>query len=164
MKISEIRDSVIIPLHEFAGVPVIEQDDIGDQPTGPHATYKFTSAYIKDVGMGEEWAEETQSTYTLNRREMFKVTLSFNAYDMDSDESYDLATKLNEWFRFYGQELLESAGIAVVSVGNIENRDSFVVDEYERRNGFDVILRVGKEMALDVGYIEKVEINDKLYP
>jgi hypothetical protein len=163
VKISEIRDALIIPLHTFAGVPVIEQEDTGDQPTGPHATYKFTSSYIKDVGMSEEWAEASEDTYVLKQQETFKVALSITAYAADSDASFDLAMTLREWFQFYGQDDLEAANIAVVNLGNVDNRDAFVVDEYERRNGFDVILRVSKELSMDVGYIEKVEINDKIY-
>jgi len=172
MNISEIRDAVIIPLNAyisgaFPGAVVIEADQDGDMPKGPHATYKVTSPHIKDVGMAEETVEETAQGVYLKQAKSFKVVFSINAYAKDIDDSIDLATKLYDWFDFYGQEVFETHGLALVNLGEVENRDAFVVDGYERRNGFDVILRAHKTLQQDVedaGYFDKVEINNKIYP
>lgn len=168
MDIVQIRDAVIAPLNQFLlmempGVMIIEADQDGDRPKGPHATYKITSPHIKDVGMPFESVEETDTTVFLRQDKSFKVAFSINAYAVDIDESISLATRLHEWFDFIGQEVFEDNDLALVEIGNIENRDAFIVDGYERRNGFDVIIRAAKTVKLDVGYIEKVEINDKIY-
>jgi predicted CoA-binding protein len=52
---------------------------------------------------------------------------------------------------------LMAANIAVVELTSIANRDAFVVENYERRNGFDVIIRVGRELARVVNDVERVE-------
>jgi len=168
VKITEIRDLIIPALKtHIGGLPVIEADQTGKRPTGAHATYKFTSPYVKDIGQPEVTVVETAETYLLRQTETFKVTLSITAYHKDVDESIELAQKIRDWFDFYGQEDLEAAGIAVVSLGQVENRDALVVDDYERRNGFDVILRAHKTLQQgieEVGYFDKVEINNKIYP
>lgn len=163
MQITEIRDALMPALFAHCGVPIIEQDQTGVRPDGPHGTYKFTSPYIKDVGLPNETAIAEGNTYFLSQSETYKVTLSLSAYAMDGDESYGLAVKMREWFDFYGADELEGIDVVVVTLGNIENRDAFVVDDYERRNGFDVTLRVFKELKREVGYIEKIEVNDVIY-
>ena len=49
--------------------------------------------------------------------------------------------KVHDYFRFSGYQYLSDNGIIVVGVGNIQNRDLLEVDEYERREGFDVRMR-----------------------
>lgn len=163
MTIKEIQNALIPALKSFCGCPVIKADQKGKRPETKHVTFKFSSPDTKDLGMGIEYGEGTAETYKLIREETYKVTLSFDAYSMDDTESVELASQVRKWFGFYGQETLESYDLAVVSVSDVQNRDAFIIDDYERRNGFDVVLRASNRLELDVGYIEKVEINDKLY-
>lgn len=158
MSIAEVRDAVIVPLYAFCdSVPIIKADDIGDRPEGTHATYKITLA-SKDIGQAAKGGEMVGGVFYVTSKTMERVTLSFNAYAADDFASRELADKIHGWFTFHGLETLDDAGIAVIEVTDIENRDVMILDEYERRNGFDVILRVGKVMSKQMDYIENADI------
>ncbi len=162
--IEYLRDTIIPPLNAFCGVPVIRAEQTGKKPAGSHATYKFTTTYAKDAGNPEVVPVETADGLQLRQRETNRFTLSFSAYAKDDIESRDLAQKIHDWFNFHGQLVLQDAGVAVVDITNVENRDALIVDDYERRNGFDVILRVDRELLQDIEWIETVEINNEIYP
>lgn len=158
MNITELRDSIIPKLKAFCGVPIIEADQVAKKPETTHATYKFTSPYLKDVGWADIVPEGEGDTYTLNHKETYKVVASFTAYDADIDLSIQLAQKMHDWFAFQGRFDLDDAGIVVVSLGDVENRDALVVDGYERRNGFDVTFRVGRVLSKPFDWIDRAEI------
>jgi hypothetical protein len=152
MNIVDVRNALIPKIKTFCNVPIIEADGNGPKPDGSHATYKFTNAYGKDNGR----ASEVYSNNSMIRTESFKVTISFNAFDLDDDVSRELAQKIYDWFEFYGSDDLTANNIAVVELTNINNRDAFVVENYERRNGFDVIIRVSRELTRISSEIESV--------
>jgi hypothetical protein len=152
MKIVDIRNALIPKIKTFCNVPVIEADGNGPRPDGTHATYKFTTAFAKDNGRPVEVYSNGQMTF----QDSYKVTISLNAFDLDDDVSRELAQQIYEWFEFYGLDDLKAANIAVVELSNITNRDAFVVENYERRNGFDVIIRVTRELTRVVDNIETV--------
>ena len=158
MNISELRAALIPKIKTFCNVPIIEADGNGPTPSGSFATYKFTTAYAKDVGRPIEVFE----TNKLTRQDSYKVTISLSAYDMDDDVSRDLAQKIWDWFDFFGQDDLLTANVAVVELSNIVNRDAFVVENYERRNGFDVIIRVLRELERATNPIEHVETTGEI--
>jgi hypothetical protein len=153
VNIAEVRNALIPKIKAFCGVPIIQADQIGDKPDGAHATYKFTNAYGKDVGR----PVEAYDGNGMVQKETYKVTISLNAFDMDDDISRELAQQIYDWFQFHGVDDLMAANIAVVELTSIANRDAFVVENYERRNGFDVIIRVGRELARVVNDVERVE-------
>lgn len=157
MNITLFKDSLIPELKTFCGVPIIKAEQKGPKPTGPHATFKVTSPYIKGVGQAEENGKETDTSYQLNKVEQFKRVLSFSAYDLDDDVSMELAQKIHDWFDFYGYDFLSSKNIVVVEVANVQNRDVFLFDDYERRNGFDVTLRLTKELVQEFDYIDDLK-------
>jgi hypothetical protein len=163
--IARVRDLIIPELNRFCAAPIIEADQTGNKPNGPHATFKFTSPRFKDIGQAEETGHYEalfvtpymiSEVYQIKRVEHFKITISITAIDEDIDGSMDLASKLHEWFDFYGSEILDIGKIAVVEKTDIQNRDVFIAEDYERRNGFDVILRVTKEMFRDAPFIQEV--------
>jgi hypothetical protein len=154
MKASEIRAALIPKLSAFCGFPIIQGDGNGPLPDGVHATYKITTPNGKDNGGPVEIYSNGEFTF----QESKKVTISFTAYDADDDVSFDAAEKIHDWFKFYGEVDLNAANIAIVELSNITNRDAFVVENYERRNGFDVIIRVIREFTRVATYIERAEI------
>lgn len=157
MDIKTIRSALIPAINTFCGVPIIEADQEGKKPDGPHAAFKITSPYIKGVGQAEEIPIQTETTYQLKRIESYKITISFTAFDKDLDGSLDLAQKIHDWFAFYGSDTLGANDIVVVNQTAVDNRDAFVIDGYERRNGFDVVLRVTRELVRDIDYIEHID-------
>lgn len=159
MNIQQLKETIIPPLATFCGVPIVEADQVIEKLSYPHATFKVTSPYLKDNGQAEETVHDAVNGYQLRYTESYKVVISFTAYSLDIDESLDLAQKIRDWFAFYGTDVLESNNIAVVNQTDIQNRDTFIVDDYERRNGFDVVLRVTRELYKDISWIEQTEIN-----
>jgi hypothetical protein len=153
MNISDVRNALIPKIKAFCNVPIIEADGNGPMPEGSFATYKFTTAYAKDVGRPSD-VFRADKTY---RYDSYKATISISAYDLDDDASRDLAQKIYDWFGFYGEDDLTAVNVAVVELSNIVNRDAFVVENYERRNGFDVIIRVSRELSRADEFIERVE-------
>jgi hypothetical protein len=153
MKITDVRDALIPKIKAFCNVPIIEADGNGPRPDGSHATYKFTTAFSKDNGRATELFEDNQ----LIRQDSYKVTISISTYDLDDDVSRDLAQQIYDWFEFYGSDDLRAVNIAVVELSNIVNRDAFVVENYERRNGFDVIIRVSRELTRAANDVERVD-------
>jgi hypothetical protein len=160
MKVSELRDIIIPAIKVFTDALIIQEDQLGDQPEGPHATYKFTTPYMQGVGQAEETAIVEDGVYKLRRVDEHKKVISFTAYSMDEDESLELAQKIHDWFSFFGSDILQSIGVAVAEQTSVTNRDAFVVENYERRNGFDVILRIKRTQDLEIEWIEFAEIID----
>ena len=64
--------------------------------------------------------------------------MSFSAYAEDSISAKQLALDASDYFKHIGYENLVREQIIVVECTNISNRDVFVTDYYERREGFDV--------------------------
>ena len=158
--IERVRNAIIPALNTFCGAPIIEADQTGDKPAGPHATFKFTSTRIKDVGQAEEKPIQTDTTYKLQRVEQYKIVISITAFDEAVDGSEALANKIYDWFEFYGADTLAANNIAVVSKTNIQNRDIFIADYYERRNGFDVTIRVTNTIEREIDYIDTVNTTE----
>lgn len=157
--IAAFKDLLIPVIKTFCnGISIIEADQKGDRPDGAHATFKITSPYIKGVGQAEEIGEFGETSYQLRRVDPFKRVLSFTAYDMDEDISHELAQQIHDWFSYHGYDFLTINNIVVAEQSAVSNRDAFVIDGYERRNGFDVTLRMTREMIQEFEYIEHVDI------
>ncbi len=156
MKITDVRNAIIPPLATFCGVPIIMADDTGDKPAGPHATYKITMPYAKGVGHPEETTLYTVDGIKIKRVSEYRATFSFTAYSMDEDESIELAQQIYDWFAFDGYEILDAIGVVIAEQTEVSNRDAFIVENYERRNGFDIIIKVMDEKTKDVDWFDRV--------
>ena len=163
MKISELKAAIIPAIAAFSGRPLIMGDDVGDRPTEPHATYKFITPYTPGVGQPDQYIVELNGATFLRTVDEYHTTISISSYAMDEDESLDLAQTIYDWFMFGGVEEMQRLGIAVIEQTAITNRDAFIVENYERRNGFDVILRITRMKDLPFNTIEHVEINGVWY-
>ena len=86
------------------------------------------------------------------------MTVSFQIYAEDEETTIDLTNKVRQWFLFYGLDFIQSQNVAVVTVGDIENRTTFLVDSYEYKYGFDVQLRLSDQQMKEVDYFDKVRI------
>jgi len=159
MNPNDLRKTIVPLLNVFCGVPVIEADGNGPKPDGSHVTYKLTNPYGKDKGREVEEVAQDGTGFKMIRTESFKTTISFSAYDFDDDISRELAQKVYDWFAFYGYDDLLNNNIAVIEQTDIINRDAFVVENYERRNGFDVIIRISREMSRNVDIVEDINID-----
>lgn len=152
----EIQNAIIPKAFAHAGFPIIEAEQtLGKIPDGPHAIFKFTTADGKDVGQPNFAVEQTAEEYRETMSEDVRVVVSVTAIAEENHASIGAAQAIRNWFTFHGYEDMDNAGIVVVSVGDIGNRDS--INEDERRNGFDVTLRVARELSRVSTYIETAE-------
>lgn len=156
MKTSELKASIIPPLATFCGSPIIMADGVGDKPNGQHATYKITTPYGKGTGQPEQTIIQTETDVKLRQVNEYRTIISFTAYSMDEDESLDLAKKIYDWFAFDGYDVLDAIGVVIVEQTDITGRDAFIVENYERRNGFDVIIRIMDEKEKNVNWFDKI--------
>ncbi len=156
MNIQQLKNALIPELNNKVNGLIIEANQTGDKPDTPHATFNITTPYVKGAGRADERGV-SGSTYQLERIETYQVTISFTAYAMDEGDSLNLAQELHDWFQFDGYDFLNNNNIVVVNKDNIQNRDAFLVNDYERRNGFDVILRITRTLTKDSEFIENVE-------
>ena len=155
MSIADIKNLLIPQIKTFVGVPVIAANQNAPKPDGTHASYKITSAYLKAPGQ----PNETVSSNKLTSDEEYKIVISFSSYDMDQDISFDLSQKIHDWFAFYGEEWLQSNNLVVSDITGIQNRDILLVDDYERRNGFDVTIKTVRTLEKQIDIIENVTNN-----
>lgn len=153
-----IRSAIIRPLGEALGIPVIMGDQTGEVPPYPFATYKMTSPYLETSVHGAEGIVETEDGIKRTQEKHIEVVFSFTVHAKDADDAYQHCYALIEHFEITGRLDLRDAGITVVEVTSVQNRDVFLTIEYERRVGCDVRFRVVSRSEIDEYYIEIAEI------
>ena len=152
----------------------LEAEQAHKKPTYPFATFQVLTAHINEYVHDNIIRENVASgdpTFPLNVRkskiEQPQMILSINAYskipannspDNSIQQAYELAQEIKDWLDFKGDEYLEANNIVVIESGNIEQRDVFIVDQYERRYGFDVTIRYNESVDVTIGTIEEAEI------
>ncbi|MET4562180.1 hypothetical protein ABIA69_003366 [Lysinibacillus parviboronicapiens] len=135
---------------------IIRADQTGDLPILPYATYKI----IGDrKGTGREDVSYVSKTDALEetRVEERNATISFNTYGTTHDNSFEVATKLRKWFVLGGPLYLDEWNVAIVSISDVQNRTTFLVDSYDEKWGFDVIIRYLDTDEHEIDYFDKVE-------
>jgi len=130
---------IITRLSAYLNKPVIFTNQSAPRPPYPYigineiVQYSPTSGYVEYEPLPEDINQiyVSQSTFTL----------SVTAYGKDFAGTIELAEKAHGWFQFVGKRDLKPEGYVVVNLGDITNRDTLLVDDYERRRGFDVQIR-----------------------
>ncbi len=153
--------SVRRQLSTDTGVNIIRADQPGDLPPLPYATYKI----IGDrKGTGQEDVSYVSRTDSLEstRSEERNTTISFNTYGITHDNAFEVADKLRKWFVHGGSFYLDEINVVVADVSDVQNRTTFLVDAYDEKWGFDVIVRYLDIDARDVDYFDKAEIEMKI--
>ena len=145
-------------LRKDTGINTVRANQVGDLPTLPYGVYNVTSPYIKDTGHGNTIYLNVPEGMQEKLTEQFKSMLSFNLYGVNTETTIDLANQVRRWFLFFGEEYLSDNNIVVVSVGNVEDRTTFLVDSYEYKYGFDVQLRMTEEQLKAIDYFDQVVI------
>jgi hypothetical protein len=152
----EIQNAIIPKVNAYVGFPVIESNQtIGDIPDGRHAVFTFLTPHGVDTGGANYSNADTADGYQETRSDDIRVVMSITSIDSTTHGSIEAAQAIREWFEFYGADDLYLSDIALVSIGDMGNRDS--INEDERRSGFDITLRVGREMTRTADYIETIE-------
>ena len=150
---------------KYAGFLIIESNPDAPNPPKPYATIQFITSLLPEGIMDNETAEEIASAdsnfdkdikYT--RFSNDEMTVSFNIYGSNADQSVIIGLLAQEWLLYAGYDYLHNKGIVIVDVMELQNRDTYVVDAWERRQGFDVMIRVLSKINKIVPTIETADI------
>jgi hypothetical protein len=158
-----IRNDIVTGLNQYITPnKIIMQDQNAPKPTYPFATFNFINTYIEQqIGTPIELVEEDQDESTnakYTRIEQPTMTISITSYSKTIGESEQLALNMLKWFKYIGYEYLKEKGIIIVDSTDIKERNTLIVDDYERRYGFDITIRVVSEVERVIEAIEIVEI------
>ena len=85
------------------------------------------------------------------------VSFSIDVYKRQ-DEAWAVADKAISYFKHAGQDDFLALGVAVVDVGQAQDRTTLLVDEAARRVGFDVQIRYTRIDERETASIEKIKI------
>lgn len=153
----DIIKALISRLFQDTGIRIVQANQTAPKPPLPYGTYNFTSPYIKGTGQPDvsyiEAGEGLQEKLTVT----YQVTISLNFYGSNNEITIDQALQVRQWFLFFGQDFIESQGVAISQMGNAENRTTFLVDSYEYKHGFDVQLRFSEELIKEIDYYNRTE-------
>lgn len=168
MDYRKIRNSIVKGLQRDFNVPIVPTDDIKKKPKYPYISYKFTTLKISqgshnlynDIVPSRD--DRFQYDVEHTRTEQPKMVISISTYSTDDVESYQLALDIESWFKFHGYNFLKENGIVVVNTSNIQDRTIQIVDNYEKRQGLDVTIRVMDIQKCRTETIEETKINKEV--
>ena len=145
---------------------VVERDQNAPAPSYPFVGFKWISITpepgslrrtIEVVPSSDpEFEHDVQYTYIRNPI----MTLSVTVYDRDGTSIHSIAQSAHDWFSIpeLAGDWLEPTGAVIVEVTAITDRDTVLDEQIERRQGFDVRLRVVDILQVTVPTIERVRI------
>ncbi|MGM0806520.1 MAG: phage neck terminator protein [Bacillota bacterium] len=145
MKITELKE-IIAQIKKDTGIQIVKGNTKNEIPPLPYGIYNVTSPFIKGLGQGAITRYTTDGISYEKRTEQYKFTISFSFFAEDNETTIDRAIKVRQWFLFLGSNFISDRNMAVVRAGNIENRTTFIVDDYEYKHGFDVQFRATEEI------------------
>jgi hypothetical protein len=163
-----LRAAIVSGLHTYLGLKVIVAEQAAKRPAYPYVTVNISSPLIPEglnksvesanvPSSGPDFEYDVEYTAT----EHVTLAMSISTYSKNFDECHEIAAKAHSWFSFVGYEHLKSNGMVVANIGNIGERDSLIIADYERRNGFDVTLRAVHQMKRTVETIESINITEE---
>jgi len=157
-----IRNTLVGGLYNYTGNLTILAEQSEKKPNTPYLSLKFTSLLANDSMNPNEYTSNVQDGVEIREVTNPEISVSITSYGTDDDESVDLALNAYSWLKTAGYYELEGKDIIVVSMDPIQNRDTILGDvTYERKQGFDVRLRVKGEVSYTVEDIDNVELNQE---
>ena len=172
MDLRELRYQIIYKLYQYMGIPVVPQDQIQPKPAYPYMTYKFIVPYNHFGHQGnysrklipsndDRFEYDVEETLEMQPQ----MTLSLNVYCKGEPDSqmvaYEIAKKAMDWFKHVGYQDLSDLNVVVVNIEGFGDRTVLIVDDYEARVGFDVILRTTDTIKRRFETIETWDIDIK---
>lgn len=164
MDYATMKNGIVSGLYQRLQVPVVPTDTTQPKPPYPFVSYKFTTLYRPDASvMVRAPVENTPEPelkpdfeydveYTL--KEQPQMVLSISTYSLDEAAAYNLAIQVQDWFKLHGYRYLKENNLIVVNTTALQDRSILIVDNFEKRIGFDVTLRTVHEQKTRVESIE----------
>ena len=172
MTFVEIRNNLISHLWDYLGCPIVLSNQVQPEEKVPFGIYSVTTSYVSDGGLGDYSMRDIGDGVEITRMEMPSATISFTFCSQNrtgpegeaisgADEAEMLASKAAGYFLHAGYDDFLRLGIAVVEVGQTQDRTVLIVDEAARRVGFDVRIRYTRVDTRKVSVIERTQIIEK---
>lgn len=141
----ETRNKLVDLLHQHVLRPVVSNDTTARRPTYPYLDYSVT-AVNNEAGEGNYSFDGEIDRVDLQKR----MSISINSYSEEETESYQLAKEAWNFFKHH----VDMHDLTVINQGEVKSRSVLVVDEFERRYGFDVFIRFEDSIEKQVGRID----------
>lgn len=139
-------------------IPIILASQAAPKPGYPFLTYLPTTPLSgQSMHTGVYQLNENGDLLDWTRDAHSEMVISLTIYSKDSDMSHELALQAAAWVGWKGYLALKDSGVIVKRREALVNRDTMIVDDYERRVGFDVVLGVGSVVKAEAEEIETVE-------
>lgn len=153
-------------LAPFGVTAIIERDQDAPKPPHPFVGFKWTTI-TPEEGTLRRTREVVPSSdprfphdveYRYLRNPV--LTLSLTAHDHDGVRVHEITQAAYDWWSIpeLAGDWMEPVGATVVEVTAITDRDTLLDEQIERRQGFDVRLRVVDVVRVTVPTIERVEV------
>lgn len=149
-----IRNAIVSGLNDYIsdGI-VIEAGTVNKKPSYPYVSFTAISPYNEEFENPKAILFD-DSNEKIIRIEDAEIVFSFSIHSNVYDEAHALALEVKRYFEFDNQ--LSPSGIAIKDTSAIQNRDVLLVEQRERRLGFDVTIRVESVIESNVSVIENV--------
>lgn len=158
---NDIIEGFYAPLTAYLEREVIPANETAPRPPLPFCSYTVLNPRLVQHGPASGHVETiVEGESVLERKETdVEATFSFNFFGQTDLAAMSLAAKAEEYLDFVGEYELNSRGLVVVDITNIQDRTLYLGDAYEYRVGFDVRFRVKEIKERVVAYtIDDVEI------
>jgi hypothetical protein len=146
IQFEDIELALATGLRAALGIKVIDLNPSAEAPKYPFLTYDVAMPFDETIGHPVKTAEV--NTITLSETALFMV--SIQAYAKTKEEARTYALRARDWFIGSGHDILkDGVGIVVVTIGQVDNREVQVGDEWERKFGFDVDFRTTNTIVMN---------------
>ena len=167
-EVQTVRNALVSGLHEHTGRPVVMLEQAQKKPSYPFLGYKLTTPYAPESGQPvETWepvpgqGQDFESDIQYTQTEQPQLIVSFTAYSMNDEAALELALQAHAWLSYFGREYLTDHHLVLVEITPVQNRDVLVVEDYERRQGFDATFRTALQRMKVVPSIESAELGEE---
>jgi len=154
-----IRSAIARGLRGALSIMIVEINSPGDAPLLPYGTYDFSVGAFEATGQPVKSVGE--DSITISETVEFSVDFQFAA--ADRGHALELALTARDWFGGAGHEALKygPAGIVVVTIEQVNNRDVQIGDDWTYQYGFEVQFRTTSVAIMQNQYtIDKATIKE----
>lgn len=157
---TEVEKTIVNALQDFLkkvigkDVPVIMANQVSPTPEYPYISYTITTPVMAST---VHYSVSESGVRYKPLKQIWSFTVQSGAYS----ETADISLYAYDFFNDISNTQFKDAGIVVVRVGGITNRDNMLSIEYEHRNGFDVtfsLMHTIDASLIENGKIEEIAI------
>lgn len=165
MSVQTATKLIVKRLHELLNVPVVPTDNAGNKPAYPYLSYKVTTPRSKPNGSitETELVASSDENFEFDIQETIieqpTFTVSISAYDETFFSAMELAEEALKAVKTGLYYELKGVNAVVEDTSGVTDRTILIVDHYEHRYGFDVMIRYTDETTLITETIEEFTFN-----